>query len=111
MLPTLALRPQEDPNSPSRSGTVAFLLDLLDPDSYPPGSAGIIVYGGSVDWNAIEPWQITPSAVQVSSGFSSIDPPYVFGPEVGIMGWNTTKCAWTDYDGSTLDFGVYGDMD
>jgi len=107
LLPTFAIRPKEDLSHPARSATYAYLLDWK---KHPDENSGILVYGRSFVFNATEPWKMVPGEEQISENFSCIDAPYVFGPEVAIMGWTTTKCIWTDYE-LDLDFGVYSDTD
>jgi hypothetical protein len=82
---------------------VAFLVDVKD--------YGIVVYGEHLWWDTTYRWNIAPPGNQqeISTGNSFIDDSYVYGPEIDVMGTNTTKCIWTDYDDSGPDFGIYGD--
>jgi hypothetical protein len=116
----LVLFPEEDPDNPiGRNGFPTYAAQVSDDPTFGygylawlhddwPNNPAIKVWAGDLIWDKSEPGNVSSeNPEEISEGLSSINPPFVFGPEIAIIGSDQAKCIWTDSEPG--DFGIYGD--
>jgi len=94
----------------STTGNLAWLHDEGMGSTYVP------VWGGDVNWTPqfIPDNTVSLNPEPISSGSSSYEPAYIFGPEIAIFNYANAKCIWTDKElinggpPPVYDFGIHG---